>query len=75
MPIFLAKLFIFWQRFLILSEVGEEHYQQLSGFFKYKELPPNLRQEIYSYYEFRFQKRYYDENTILLMLTENLKKV
>lgn len=72
---FAAKLYILWQRFLILSEVGLDHYQQLAGYLKYKGLPPNIREDIYCYYEFRFQKRFYDESTILNMLTENLRKV
>ncbi|KAH1011782.1 hypothetical protein HUJ04_001075 [Dendroctonus ponderosae] len=72
--VFAAKLYVLWQRFLILSEVGQDHYQQLAGYLKYKGLPPNIREDIYCYYEFRFQKRFYDESAILNMLTENLRK-
>ncbi|KAF7266126.1 hypothetical protein GWI33_020498 [Rhynchophorus ferrugineus] len=70
----IAKIYIIWQRYLVTSNIGEDRYQQISVYMNYKGLPPHLRDQIYSYFDFRFQKSFYDEDELLLMLTENLRK-
>ncbi|KAF7266127.1 hypothetical protein GWI33_020499 [Rhynchophorus ferrugineus] len=70
----IAKIYVIWQRYLVTSNIGEDRYQQISVYMNYKGLPPHLRDQIYSYFDFRFQKSFYDEDELLSMLTENLRK-
>ncbi|XP_030756121.1 potassium/sodium hyperpolarization-activated cyclic nucleotide-gated channel 1-like isoform X2 [Sitophilus oryzae] len=70
----IAKIYVIWQRYLVTSSLGEDKFQQLSVYMTYKGLPPDIREQIYRFFDFKFQKRFYDEQEILHMLTENLRK-
>ncbi|CAG9769043.1 unnamed protein product [Ceutorhynchus assimilis] len=69
----MGKLFVLWRRFLFLTEVGEEQFQQLDGFIRHKGLPSNIRGEIYRYYQYKFQNRYHNESVIVKEFPQNLR--
>lgn len=48
---------------------------QLNEYIRYKELPENLRQRILTYYEFRYQKEFFNEKAILATVSVRLKQV
>lgn len=53
----------------------DEMERQLKEYMRHKQLPTYMRQRILTYYEFKFQKRYFRENEILATISEQLRQV
>ncbi|XP_060520881.1 potassium/sodium hyperpolarization-activated cyclic nucleotide-gated channel 2-like isoform X2 [Cylas formicarius] len=71
----ISRIYILWQRFVITSDMSEDLSQQLHSFMKYKALPVDLRAELHSYFDFRFQKQFFNDAKILDMFSFNLRQV
>lgn len=52
-----------------------EKYNNLRSYLQYREIPFELEERIYMYYEFRFQGKVFDENQILDELNPVLRRV
>lgn len=48
---------------------------ELEEYMRHKQLPSYIRNRIYTYYEFRFQRRYFREDEILNTISGQLKQV
>lgn len=53
----------------------DEMEGQLKEYMRHKQLPSYMRNRIITYYEFKFQKRYFRENEILSTISEQLRQV
>nr|CAH7748329.1 unnamed protein product [Callosobruchus chinensis] len=52
----------------------DEMEKQLREYMRHKQLPTYMRSRILTYYEFKFQKRYFRENEILATISEQLRQ-
>ncbi|XP_057672250.1 potassium/sodium hyperpolarization-activated cyclic nucleotide-gated channel 2-like [Diorhabda carinulata] len=48
--------------------------RQLKEYMRHKQLPTQMRARILTYYEFKFQKKYFRENEILSTISEQLRQ-
>lgn len=48
---------------------------QLKEYMRHKQLSSYLKNRIVTYYEFKYQKRYFKENEILSTISEQLRQV
>ncbi|XP_072397737.1 potassium/sodium hyperpolarization-activated cyclic nucleotide-gated channel 2-like [Diabrotica undecimpunctata] len=48
--------------------------RQLKEYMRHKQLPSQMRSRILTYYEFKFQKKYFRENEILATISEQLRQ-
>ncbi|KAG5896418.1 hypothetical protein JTB14_022500 [Gonioctena quinquepunctata] len=48
--------------------------RQLKEYMRHKQLPTHMRTRILTYYEFKFQKRYFRETEILATISEQLRQ-
>lgn len=53
----------------------DEMERQLKEYMRHKQLPSYMRTRILTYYEFKFQKRYFRESEILSTISEQLRQV
>ncbi|XP_017777441.1 PREDICTED: potassium/sodium hyperpolarization-activated cyclic nucleotide-gated channel 1-like [Nicrophorus vespilloides] len=51
-----------------------EILSQVNCYMSHKDLPNNMKERILSYYDYRFQKKYFRESTIMAMLSETLRR-
>ncbi|XP_044758489.1 potassium/sodium hyperpolarization-activated cyclic nucleotide-gated channel 2-like isoform X2 [Coccinella septempunctata] len=81
--IIIGKIFTSAFAVIIISRIFERYtletkYQaimnQLNEFMKNKKLPLAMRDRLVQYYEHRYQKKYFKEEVITAILSENLRK-
>lgn len=53
----------------------DEMEKQLKEYMQHKQLPAHMKSKILTYYEFKYQKRYFRENEILATISEQLRQV
>ena len=58
-----------------LSSCSDLQLKQIEEYMAYKKLPRPLRQRIVSYYEHRFRGKFFDEDEILVELSDCLRDV
>ena len=47
---------------------------QVEEYMRYRKLPQEIRQKVFDYYEHRYQRKYFDEDSILSNLSPGLKE-
>ncbi|KAJ8925686.1 hypothetical protein NQ315_009533 [Exocentrus adspersus] len=52
----------------------DEMEKQLKEYMQHKQLPAQMKSKILTYYEFKYQKRYFRENEILATISEQLRQ-
>ena len=72
--IFVSQLHLFTSS-RILSSCSDFQLKQIEEYMAYKKLPRPLRQRIVSYYEHRFRGKFFDEDEILVELSDCLRDV
>ena len=48
---------------------------QVEEYMRYRKLPQDLRQKVFDFYEHRYQRKYFDEDSILESLSPGLREV
>lgn len=52
-----------------------EMVRELQEYMRYKQLPVHLQNRLLKYYEFKYQKSYFNEAEILNVISDQLKQV
>ena len=47
---------------------------QVEEYMRYRKLPQGIRHKVFDYYEHRYQRKYFDEDSILSNLSQGLKE-
>ena len=47
---------------------------QVEEYMRYRKLPQEIRQKVFDYYEHRYQRKFFDEDSILSNLSQGLKE-